>query len=126
MKTTRYALVLAAAVASGISNTAVAEETPSPEAVTEATTIYDARCALCHGTTGKGDGIASTGLTPPPRDLTSAAWQSSVNDEYIETIIKFGGSAVGKSAAMPPNPDLQAKDDVVKALRARVRGFAAK
>ena len=126
MKTTRCAIVLAAATAWGFVHTAAAAESLSPEAVAEATTIYDARCALCHGATGKGDGIASAGLTPPPRDLTSAAWQSSVTDEYIETIIKFGGSAVGKSATMPPNPDLQAKDDVVKAVRARVRGFAAK
>ena len=88
--------------------------------------IYDARCALCHGASGKGDGIAAAAAVPPPRDLTTAEWQSSVTDEHIEAIIKLGGTAVGKSAAMPPNPDLQAKDDVVKALRSLVRGFAAK
>ena len=126
MKTTRYALALAAVGALGIVHTAWAEESLPPDAVAEAKTIYDARCALCHGATGKGDGVAAVGLMPPPRDLTASEWQSSVTDEYIETIIKFGGSAVGKSAVMPPNPDLQAKDDVVKALRARVRGFATK
>ena len=105
---------------------AVNAEAPTPEIAAEAKTIYDARCALCHGAAGKGDGIAAAGLTPPPRDLTTVEWQSSVTDEHIEAIIKLGGTAVGKSAAMPPNPDLQAKDDVVKALRALVRGFAAK
>jgi mono/diheme cytochrome c family protein len=106
--------------------TALAADAVAPEIAAEAKTIYDARCALCHGATGKGDGVAAAGLSPQPRDLTSAEWQTSVTDEYVETIIKFGGSAVGKSAVMPPNPDLQAKDDVVKGLRALVRGFGGK
>ena len=38
-------------------------------------------------------------------------------------IIKFGGAAVGKSPAMPPNPDLVAKAEVVTALREHVRSL---
>ncbi|MEP6573056.1 MAG: FTR1 family protein, partial [Gemmatimonadota bacterium] len=35
--------------------------------------IYQSTCASCHGTLGLGDGLAATGLNPPPANLTSAA-----------------------------------------------------
>jgi mono/diheme cytochrome c family protein len=123
MTVTRRALALTMVSMLATSSSTLAADAVAPEVAAEAKTIYDARCALCHGATGKGDGVAAAGLSPQPRDLTSAEWQTSVTDEYVETIIKFGGSAVGKSAVMPPNPDLQAKDDIVKGLRALVRGF---
>jgi high-affinity iron transporter len=34
---------------------------------------FTARCAVCHGATGRGDGPGAKGLTPPPADLTDAA-----------------------------------------------------
>jgi len=92
----------------------------------EAQQIFSTRCFTCHGSLGKGDGPGSAGLTPKPRDLTSREWQASVTDEHIEKIIKYGGSAVGLSPMMPPNPDLTAKTEVVQALRAHVRELAGK
>ena len=100
-----------------------AEQIP-PAAAKEAQEIYNTRCVTCHGPTGKGDGPVGAALSPKPRDLSDPAWQKSVTDEYIEKIIINGGGAVGKSPLMPSNPDLTAKPDVVKALRALVRGFA--
>lgn len=32
--------------------------------------VYQAQCASCHGTVGRGDGAASAGLSPVPSDLT--------------------------------------------------------
>ncbi len=58
------------------------------------------------------------------RDLTSADWQSSVTDEHIQKIIVYGGSAVGKAATMPANPDLDAKPEVVAELVKYIRGLA--
>lgn len=81
------------------------------------------RCATCHGNNGTGDGAGAAALNPKPRNFQDPAWQASVTDEHIENIIKVGGTGVGKSAAMPPNPDLAGKDAVVKALRAKVRSF---
>ena len=97
-----------------------------PAAAKEAAEIYTTRCTLCHGTSGKGDGAAAAGLNPKPRDFSDPAWQTSVTDEHIEKIIVGGGTAVGKSPIMPANPDLEAKPDVVKALRATVRGLGSK
>jgi hypothetical protein len=108
--------------------TAIAAETAQaiPEVVKqEAETIWKQRCTTCHGEQGKGDGAAALALTPKPRDLTLASWQSSVTDEHIEKIVAEGGQAVGLSILMPANPDLAGKPDVIKALRARVRALAA-
>jgi mono/diheme cytochrome c family protein len=37
--------------------------------------LYTARCATCHGTTGKGDGAAASLLAVRPRDLTTAVYK---------------------------------------------------
>jgi mono/diheme cytochrome c family protein len=81
------------------------------------------RCTPCHGPSGGGDGPASAGLTPKPANFAAAEWQKAVTDEHIEKIILYGGMAVGKSAAMPPNPDLGSKPEVVTALRQHLRGM---
>lgn len=84
--------------------------------------IFVQRCVACHGPTGHGDGPASATLSPKPRKFADPEWQKGVTDEYIEKIVKFGGAAVGKSAAMPSNPDLN-DPQVVAGLRAVVRSF---
>ena len=89
----------------------------------EAQEIFQARCAVCHGTSGKGDGPGSAALNPKPRDYTSAEWQKSVNDDHIRKVIVGGGPAVGLSPLMPPNPDLQGRGDVVDALVVVVRNL---
>ena len=96
----------------------------SVEAQRIASEIVANRCAPCHGNLGKGDGPASATLNPKPRNWTDAAWQKATPNEEIEKVIVYGGAAVGKSAAMPANPDLQAKPEVVTALRTRVRGYS--
>jgi len=92
-----------------------------PAAAKEGREIFDTRCSVCHGKEGKGDGPGASGLNPKPRNLTDSEWQKSVDDTYIEKIIQYGGIAVGKSAMMPSNPDLNAKPDVIKGIRAVVR-----
>lgn len=93
------------------------------EARAQAKEIFAQRCATCHGDQGAGDGAASAGLNPKPRNLQSPEWQKSVTDQHIETIILKGGPSVGMSPLMPPNPDLEGKPAVVAALRELVRSF---
>ncbi len=112
-----------AATATPASPTAGGAE-PSAAATEEAAQIFATRCFTCHGAGGAGDGPASAGLTPTPRNLQDPAWQASVSDEHIEQIIQYGGAAVGRSPAMPGNPDLTSKLEVVAALRAYIRGLA--
>lgn len=96
----------------------------TPEAKAEAEQIFTTRCMTCHGMQGNGDGPASVALSPKPRNFHDKMWQSNITDRHIETIIQFGGMSVGKSSAMPANPDLVSKPAVVAALRAHVRSFA--
>ena len=99
---------------------------PAADAATaraEAEKIFSERCVTCHGANGAGDGPASAGLVPKPRNFQDAAWQQSVSDEHIEQIVQYGGAAVNKSPAMPANPDLMSKPAVVAALRAHVRAL---
>ena len=96
---------------------------PAPDATAKAETIFTTRCVTCHGPQGAGDGPASAGLTPPPRNFRDAAWQSSVTDDYLGKIISYGGAAVGKSPAMPGNPDLITQRDVLAALIAKIRSL---
>lgn len=49
--------------------------------------------------------LAAAGPVP----YTDAAWQASVKDDDLRKVIVKGGAAAGKSALMPPNPDLEAK-----------------
>lgn len=123
----KFSLVLSLAaplwLSAGCNKSSSASTGPviSPEAQKEAQEIFSTRCMTCHGATGQGDGPASAGLTPRPRNFHDTAWQASASDQHIETIIQYGGAAVGKSPAMPPNPDLTSKPVVVTALRAHIR-----
>jgi len=38
--------------------------------------IYNTACVVCHGTSGKGDGIAGAALIPRPADLSSETVQN--------------------------------------------------
>lgn len=52
--------------------------------------VYAARCALCHGATGHGDGPASAGLNPKPRNHTDKAYMSTLTDEQLLAVIRNG------------------------------------
>ena len=101
-----------------------ATEVPAADPTAEAAEIYESRCTVCHGKTGKGDGDGSAALDPKPRDFTLAEWQESVTDDHIQKIVVYGGAGVGKSPTMPANPDLDAKPEVVKELVVYVRNLA--
>ncbi len=80
-------------------------------------------CAPCHGQAGKGDGAAAAALNPKPRDLTDKAYMAGLKNEYLIDIVKKGGAAVGKSAAMPPWGAAM-KDDQIRDVIAFVRSLA--
>lgn len=124
MRSLAFFLLVATTACSKPSSSGSSDEPDIPVADrVQASNIFDTRCVPCHGSTGSGDGPASASLNPKPRMFKDKSWQGSVTNEHIEKIIQYGGAAVGKSAAMPANPDLQAKPLVVKALVARIRAF---
>jgi mono/diheme cytochrome c family protein len=125
---TALGLFLAAALACGGSDASGSKESEPRVAITAADREAAAQrfgtvCFTCHGKTGGGDGPASVGLVPQPRNFQDAEWQKSVTDQHIERIIVGGGIAVGKAVAMPSNPDLAGKPGVVAALREHIRSL---
>jgi len=55
----------------------------------EGQNIYRQNCINCHGSGGKGDGIAAAQLEPRPADLTASKTREKQDTELLE-IIKFG------------------------------------
>lgn len=66
----------------------------------EGKTQYENICAACHGPSGKGDGVAAAALDPKPRDLSDAAYVSTLSNEHLYKVINEGGPAVGLSPMM--------------------------
>lgn len=92
-------------------------------AIAEATRDdYQQRCAVCHGSRGDGGGPEAASLPVSIPDWTSSSWQDNVADEWIGAAIAGGGEAVGKSAAMPPFPDL-ADSKRLADMTALIRSF---
>ena len=84
--------------------------------------VYNDRCASCHGASGKGDGVAAAALTPPAGDFAKKL--NGKTDDWIAKVTKEGGPAVGLSPTIPPYSDLS--DDQIKGLVAYMKQLAGK
>lgn len=94
-----------------------------PKVVAEAKHVWDSKCSTCHGADGSGAGPGSAALQTKPRSFNNPKWQAEVDNDRLEKVIVHGGTAVGLSQEMAPNPDLAAKPEVVQELVRIVRSF---
>lgn len=54
--------------------------------------LYEQKCLLCHGASGKGDGPASAALSKPPADLALARfWQGDFRKMMTDMVRKGQG-----------------------------------
>lgn len=61
--------------------------------------IYKSTCASCHGNEGKGDGLASAGLVPKPRNFTSTdGWKNGRKLKDIYKTLQEGIAGSGMVA----------------------------
>lgn len=80
--------------------------TPAPALVSEGGSLFAKRCAICHGETGAGDGVAAKFISPPPRDLTreslKAYRQQGGPSEGLRHVIRsgIGGTAMPRFGAL--------------------------
>jgi hypothetical protein len=81
---------------------------------------YHQRCAVCHGTTGAGDGILADSLSPRPASFVDRRGRQR-DERQLAGIIRDGGAAHGLSPLMPGHSDLS--EDEVKALAGCVRSL---
>lgn len=83
--------------------------------------IYVARCALCHGPEGKGDGPAAAGLNPKPRNHTDGTYMKTLSDEQLIQVIHTGKGAM-PAWGSGPTPILS--DAEISAVAKYVRTLA--
>ncbi len=64
--------------------------------------LYVMQCAVCHGATGKGDGLSASGFATKPSNLTEGRRLNQLPEEFFVNIVLNGGPAEGLSPGMPP------------------------
>jgi len=64
--------------------------------------IFYQYCVWCHADSTPAGPSNRSNLKPVPPLLNDGATLNTESDEYLQNIITLGGSAMGKSAMMPP------------------------
>jgi mono/diheme cytochrome c family protein len=95
--TLRKISLLAVLVATGVTvataqQTQIKKERIKQSSPASGEVMYKQYCAVCHGTTGKGDGPAVPALKTPPPDLTTLAKRNNGKypDDRVTSVLKFG------------------------------------
>ena len=96
---------------------------PAPPAQS-ARLLYETHCAICHGSTGKGDGPGAKVTRQTIRDFSNSAAMREVNDRFLFEIIKKGSSQFGRSNAMP-SWGMKLTDEEIHAVVAFIRSLAS-
>ncbi|HZW12628.1 MAG TPA: c-type cytochrome [Noviherbaspirillum sp.] len=112
--------------ASGVSSSAPAPKqaaaadtsmaaTPQSEHLEHGRRIYNFRCYFCHGYSGNAETLASTYLTPRPRDFTKLSPEQLSRERMIETIThgRSGTAMKGFADILQPN-EIAAVADFVR------------
>jgi mono/diheme cytochrome c family protein len=64
--------------------------------------VFYQHCVWCHADATPAGPSNRSNLTPVPPLLNDGATLNAESDEFMQNIITLGGSAMGKSAMMPP------------------------
>ncbi len=93
-----------------------AESKSTPEKIAKGKTIFETNCVSCHGTEGKGDGVAGKTLNPPPRNFTLlTGWK---NGPRISQIFKTLSEGIpGSSMAQFVNLSSEERFSVIHYVR---------
>ncbi len=79
---------------------------PAKVAEEQGRIVYLRYCAICHGESGEGDGFNAYNVNGAfgvgPTAFADSAVFASLNEDTALSVIRDGGPAMGKSAAMPP------------------------
>jgi len=84
--------------------------------------LFYERCVWCHADATPAGPSNRGNLNPTPTLMNDGATLNALSDEYLQNIITLGGSAMGKSAMMPPWGQTLTQDDV-RAIIAYMRAI---
>jgi len=85
--------------------------------------IFYQQCVWCHADATPAGPSNRSNVTPTPALLNDGAVLNAESDDYFQNIITLGGSAMGKSAMMPPYGKMLTQDEI-RALIAYARAIA--
>jgi mono/diheme cytochrome c family protein len=85
--------------------------------------VFYAQCVWCHADATPAGPSNRSNVTPVPPLMNDGATLNGVSDEYMQNIITLGGSALGKSAMMPPYGQTLSQDEI-RAVIAFTRAIA--
>lgn len=85
--------------------------------------IFETYCIWCHADATPAGPSNRSNVTPTPALISDGAALNGLSDEYMQNLITLGGSAVGKSAMMPPYGRTLAEDEI-RAVIAYARAVA--
>lgn len=85
--------------------------------------VFYQQCVWCHADATPSGPSNRSNVTPAPPLLNDGAVLNAESDDYIQNIITLGGSAMGKSAMMPPYGKTLTQDEI-RALIAYARAIA--
>ena len=80
------------------------------QTVSKGSFLYQGMCASCHGSQGKGDGVAVQNLKNPPRDFSMRPWKTLIDLPSIKKVIVEGipGTLMPGIKNALSDPDLDA------------------
>ncbi len=85
--------------------------------------VFYAQCVWCHADATPAGPSNRSNLTPVPPLMNDGATLNKESDEFLQNIITLGGSAMGKSAMMPPYGQTLREADI-RAVIAYARAVA--
>lgn len=74
--------------------------------------IFYTQCVWCHADSTPAGPSNRSNLNPVPALMNDGTILNSESDDYLQNIITLGGSAVSKSAMMPPYGQTLTQDEI--------------
>ena len=85
--------------------------------------IFYQQCVWCHADSTPAGPSNRSNVTPTPSLFNDGSLLNSQSDDFLQNIITLGGSALGKSAMMPPYGKTLSQGDI-RSLIAFARAIA--
>lgn len=85
--------------------------------------VFYNNCVWCHADATPAGPSNRSNVTPTPPLLNDGSTMNALSDEFMQNIITLGGSAMGKSAMMPPWGRTLTQDEI-RAVVAYARAIA--
>lgn len=74
--------------------------------------VFNNNCVWCHAAATPAGPSNRSNLTPTPPLFTDGETFNSLSDDFMRNTITLGGSAMGKSAIMPPWGQTLTQDEI--------------